>query len=159
MILPVITMFTNKQKLAELSLAAAKILHVAGSSGVTAAEWAEAAAKEGSAVATWTLIWPIGVLMAAVLALLAVIWLIVKAFEAWQESTPEGQLKKAEETARELADAAKEAKERVDNLREAFESYHTITNKLNSCVKGTQEWRDTLIEVNNQVIDLLKTYP
>ena len=159
MILPIVITLTNKQRLAELAVTAAKALHAVGAGGVTAAELAETSAKEASAMATWTLIWPIGVLMAAILALIGVIWLIVKAFEAWQKSTPEGQLKKAEENAKALADAANEAKNRAEELKSAFDSYHEVVEKLNACVKGTQEWKDTLQEVNTQVLDLIEKYP
>ena len=157
MILPVITMFTNKQRLAEISLAAAKLLHIGGSSGVTAAEWAEAAAKEGSAAATWSLIWPIGVLMAAILALIAVIWLIVKAYQAWQENSPEGKLKTAKEELEKTTEAAENAKTAFEDLKTTIENYDSAIDSLKGLVKGTDEFKAAVEKANEEAKKLIDT--
>ena len=65
-----------------LSLAAkaASILEAVGLGVLIPAKYADAVASGAAAAGTMAMIWPVGILMLAVLALVAVIWLIVKAF-------------------------------------------------------------------------------
>ena len=125
----------------------------------TTSIWAKVAAAIAEKFAMSELTVVVLLLLAAILLVVAAAVGLVAIFNAIQEASPEGQLKKAEENARALADAAEEAKNRAKELKEAFDSYHEIVDKLNSCAKGTQEWRDTLQEVNQQVLDLIEKYP
>lgn len=125
----------------------------------TTSIWAKVAATIAAKLSVSELTAVMLILLAAILLVVAAAVGLVAIFNAIQEASPEGQLKKAEENARALADAAEEAKNRAKELKEAFDSYHEIVDKLNSCAKGTQEWRDTLQEVNQQVLDLIEKYP
>jgi hypothetical protein len=40
----------------------------------------------------------------------------------------------------------------LNNIKSAFEAYDTAVDKLNECVKGTEEWNDALAEVNKTVL-------
>lgn len=98
-------------------------------------------------------------LTAAIAAIVGVAYLAVKAFQAIAASSPEGKLKAAKEEALSLAEASDDAKNKVQELKSAFEGYDSVVEKLESCTKGTQEWKDALTEVNDQVIDLVQKYP
>lgn len=67
--------------------------------------------------------------------------------------------KEAKEAASQMAERTTAAREEVDKLREAFEKYDTVVEKLKQCKKGTQEWRDALKEVNTVVANLIREFP
>lgn len=96
---------------------------------------------------------------AAIAALVAIVIAVVAAFKAWQASTPEGKLKAAEEAAYELNSQLEETKNRAEEVQAAFDDYNSIVDNLNNCTKGTEEWKQALSDVNNQVIALMQDFP
>jgi hypothetical protein len=50
-------------------------------------------------------------------------------------------------------------RQKADDIKAAFEDYITITEKLKSCTKGTKEWNDALIEVQNKVFEIMRDFP
>ena len=55
--------------------------------------------------------------------------------------------------------AAEDAKRPTMNYFLTLEIIMNLQNTLDSLVEGTEDWRDTLGEVNDQVLELLQTYP
>lgn len=146
------------------SLAALITGHAGNVAAMTAEEVAEAGLTAtqltlNAAMYACPLVWIIGLVMAliAAIALLAVgIAAIIKAIE---NNSAEGKLKKAQQHAEDMAKAAEEAKNRFNDLLNAFKEYDTVVNKLEECTKGTQEWNEALKEVNNQVLEMLQQFP
>jgi hypothetical protein len=105
-------------KLKEFSVTGSGLATVFGNIGTKLGSTAIAGTKMGSAIvsaftgATTSVMsfWAsLGLIAVALAAVVAVVWLVVKAFEAIQASTPEGKLKAAEEHTAAMAEAAKEA--------------------------------------------------
>ena len=159
MVIPLVTAVTREGALADMSAFAKKVLHIGATTAETAAEGASIPVKAASAAATWAMVWPVLALTAALGAIIALVVLFTKAWQDYQKTTPEGKLKTTQETAIKLKDALDEAQQKANNLRSAFDDYSSIRDKLNSCVEGTQEWRDTLEEVNNKVLEIMQEYP
>ena len=103
---------------------------------------------------------PIGL---AIMAIVAAITAAVAAFAIFSDmaykASPQGKLDAAAESAEALNAQLEETKARAEEVQEAFNNYNTVTDALDECVKGTQEWRDALSEVNNAVIDLIQQFP
>lgn len=152
MILPLISNMTKLQT--TLNGLFAKSQVAAGVSGEAMAAGEMAAA--GGAQALQLALWQVYLIVAA---LVGVIWLLVKGFEAIKASTPEGKLEAAKDRAEELKTALDEATTAANDLKSAFDSYKSVREKLESCTKGTEEWYEALNEVNDQVLDLLAKYP
>ena len=76
-----------------------------------------------------------------------------------QKATIEGKIKAAEERTKAAKESAEKAKEAYDNLLNDKEKYSELQNTLDNLVKGTLEWKEALIEANQQVLNLLTTYP
>lgn len=147
--------------------------------GVLASKLATAAAKmEGkgkirsalasklATVANWMLTASLGVLALIILAVVAAIailvvtvLLIIKAFKAWKANTPEGKLKTANEVLKQSTQIANEAQESYNKLKDSLASLRDKYAALDDMTVGTQEWRDALLEVNSQVMDLIEKYP
>ena len=89
------------------------------------------------------------------LGIVAVLGVIIALIDEANKKSPEGQLKKAKKAVEELTTAEQEAKEAADNLRTAIESYDSAVEKLQSCKRGTEEWRDALLEANEAAVNVL----
>ena len=96
-----------------------------------------------------------------ILAVVAAVTALTLAFSALSDVYNADAIaaKKAAENAEALASASEEAKRQLEGIKNGFDAYDTAVEKLNSCVKGTEEWNEALNEVNNTVMGLLDAYP
>ena len=93
----------------------------------------------------------------AVAAGIAAVAIGVTLYKAWN---------KAADAAKEAAQSAKKAKEAYDkvnesykNLKSSLDDLNSKTDSFNELTKGTQEWRDALEQVNDQVLSLMQEFP
>lgn len=103
-----------------------------------------------------SLLGPIAAVAAALAAVAAI------GFASWYFSegeTLKRQLKEAQELTEATASAAEDAQAAYDEVISAFDSYHTARDALSDLTEGTYEWKDALLEVNSQVLDLIAKYP
>ena len=103
--------------------------------------------------------WPILVIGLALVALVGTVALLVAQFEKLKAATPEGQLKAAEEATNLASEAADAAAESYDNLKTSLGELKTGYEVLDGLRRGTEEWQQAVNELNNQVLDLITTYP
>lgn len=97
----------------------------------------------------------IGVIGGVVLALGAV----VAVYKAIKNNSPEAHLERATDLAKETSEAANEAATSFDNLKTSLEGIEDGTSKLENLTRGTNEWKDAVQEVNNQILDLIEKFP
>lgn len=166
-----------KEDLVQLGIGATKL---AQTGLQTVANWAQAkseqavaAGKKSSIIATiaqtaanWALNASMGPLLAVILlitaavaGLVAIAFILVKAFQAWKASTPEGKLKALEERAEKSADAFNRVKESVNSTLESLDKLASTTDTLDDLTKGTEAWNKAVQEINTQVLELLDKYP
>ena len=84
----------------------------------------------------------------------AAIWALVKARDA--------QTNKAKEATQAAIDAkerASEVREEYDNLKTSLDDLAQKRSALTEMAKGTDEWKQAVIELNEEVLKLLDTYP
>lgn len=94
----------------------------------------------------------LGLLVFAIIA-------VVKAIVNMVKNSPENQLKSAEEAADAAAEAANRAAEAYNNLTDSMDGLADKYAALEDITRGTQEWRDAVKEVNDEVLDLIEKYP
>lgn len=99
---------------------------------------------------------PIGWLLAGLAAIIALIALLVSHAK---KVSLEGRMKAAEESTKRAKEAAEEAKNAYDQLLNDKSGYDETQQALKDLTYGTQEWKKALIEANQQVLTLLRTYP
>lgn len=97
------------------------------------------------------------VLLAIEVAIAVIIGLLYALNKELKNASPEGQLKKTKKAVEELTTAEQEAKDAADNLRSAIEAYDSAIEKLEECKRGTEEWRDALLEANEAAVDIINT--
>lgn len=106
-----------------------------------------------SAQAAW---WWVFLIIAAVAALTAGVIALVKAAK---ENSLAGQMEKAQKATEAAKAAAESAKTAYDDLLSARSEYSELQATIDELTKGTNEWKQALIEANAQVLKLLSTYP
>lgn len=93
--------------------------------------------------------------MAAVAAVGATVYLAVT--ERKRQAT--AAMEAAAQSAKEASAAYEELKGKVENLKSSYSEYSSILKTLGNLKTGTAEWTEAVVELNNQVLELLKTYP
>ena len=107
--------------------------------------------------ATCSLAWFwVTLIVAAIAALIAGLILM---FNAMKKNSPEGQLKRAEEAANKAAEAADKAKEAYEGLASALDSLDDKYKNLDTLTKGTEEYREAVEALNNDIMDMIAQYP
>ena len=140
-------------------LAAAEFLLSSAEGSVVAEKLADVAATIALKIACADLLAVSLGVVTALATLVAGITLVVNAIKKAKAASPEGQLKSMQEQASSLSEALSDAKQAAEDLLSAFDTYDSAIETLENCTKGTQEWKDALLEVNDEVLDLLHTYP
>lgn len=100
--------------------------------------------------------WWVFLIIAAVAALTAGVIALAKAAK---ENSLAGQMEKAQKATAAAKEAAESAKTAYDDLLSARSEYSDLQATLDRLTKGTNEWKQALIEANAQVLELLSTYP
>lgn len=90
---------------------------------------------------------------AAVVAGVAIYAIYMKATEAQRE------IDNLRESAKRLGEEAARSQERINSIETSFSSYETALETLKSCVKGSEEWNEALLKVNQTVLEILEQYP
>lgn len=93
--------------------------------------------------------------IAAIITLLISLGSIIADFI---ESDSEKAERLAEAT-KAAAEAAQQAAENYQNLKESLSQLEEDTNTIQTLTSGTQEWRDAVKNVNQQIMDLIDKYP
>lgn len=120
---------------------------------------AQTAANAGLLASMTPLLVGLGLVAAAIGALVGVVVLVKKAFDAWEASTPEGKLKAAQESAEELNSTLEETKSVANDIQNTFENFNSIVERIDACTAGTKEWQEALNEANSSALEILEKYP
>ena len=99
---------------------------------------------------------PLGIIL---IILGAVVLLITAIVHISKQLSLENTMKKAAEATEEAKEAAQEAKEAYDDMLSDKNHYDELQNTLEDLTYGTNEWKQALVEANQQVLELLQTYP
>ena len=97
-------------------------------------------------------------LFAITVALTAIVGLLTAINIASKENSPEKKLEKATEAANDAKKAADEAAQSYQELADKKTALEELTTKMESLTKGTLEWKQALIESNNEVLSLQQKY-
>ena len=124
----------------------------------TAATRANAAATLQAAGAQWAMnaafsAFPVGVIVLAAAAVAGLVAALVYI------NTRPTEAEYWENTLDDLSESAEQAQEKLDNLKSSLDSLSEAENTMDGLIKGTTEWKQSLNEVNSQVVSLLKQYP
>ena len=78
-------------------------------------------------------------------------------YRAWTADARAAQ--KATETAQRAKKSYDQVKESADNLKSSLTGYNEAVDNLDKLTKGTQQWKEALIQVNDKVLELLDEFP
>lgn len=144
---------TNLQFLAMISFTVAAKLGLKGTSLAAL----EASAATGTLSASlWTLLWPIGLVIAAIAALVLIVGNLTKLFKSFDE---EEKLKKLEEETQKANEAFDRTKTKIEETKTALDSLDSEYETIEKLKKGTIEWYEAISNVNAEVMKMVETYP
>lgn len=98
----------------------------------------------------------ISIVITAVLSLTA---LFVSLWRSADDNSLEARIERAAEATKAAQDAAEQAKSAYDELLSSRDEYSELQKTLEGLTKGTNEWKEALVKANQQVLELLTTYP
>ena len=127
------------------------IMGIVGSAFIKAGSKIKAAGTSAQLAWLW-----VSLIITAVAALTAGVIALVKAAK---ENSLAGQMEKAQKATEAAKAAAESAKTAYDDLLSARSEYSELQATIDELTKGTNEWKQALIEANAQVLKLLSTYP
>lgn len=167
-VIPMVTTSFNALNVAKLfgikvteGQTVAEAANTGGKVAQTIATIAQTVATTGLNIATATTLVMYGLLLAAILAIIAVVYLVAKGIQvlsdAYNKDAIEAQ--KTAEKANELAEAYKNTKTAYDELKESIADYGEAQLAINKLKAGTEEWRDAVEASNLQIMELLNKYP
>lgn len=134
----------------------------------TKAARADALSKLAEAGATWAakgaqdalnasmLASPVGWIAVAIMAVVAAITALAVAFH---NASDEAKLENLNEQIEAMNNEVEEAKSSIDELTNTKTELDELQNSFSGLTKGTQEWKETLVEVNQKVLELINQYP
>ena len=101
----------------------------------------------------------IGPVIAGVAGLTLVVGLLSAAIKNEYNNSLEGRLEATTKATERAKTAAEEANAEYQELLNAKSSYSDLQSALNELTRDTNEWKQALVEANQQVLQLLETYP
>jgi flagellar capping protein FliD len=99
-------------------------------------------------------------IVAIVIAALAIILAgVIAIVSTIQNNSPEAKLKKLEEASKAASSAADAAAESYNDLNNSLKNLGDKYDSLKDLTRGTKEWNDAVLGINDSVMDLIDKYP
>lgn len=101
---------------------------------------------------------PVGMILLAIAAAVAAVTIAVKlGSEAYNKYNL--QMEKVLEAAEHQKQVYEDVKKAYEDLKNSINDYEDSQKAIDELTEGTEEWRDAIIEANQQITDLIQKYP
>lgn len=154
MTVPMLTSAFSKNNLQMIAGASASIAQALGFQAAGASAFAATGEVAAFGATLWSVLWPIGLVMAAIAALVGIFVLLHK-----QAHKAENEFKKASETADKMNQRYEDSKTALEEVNGELDTLAEKRKALGELTKGTEEWNKALEESNDYVLDLIDKYP
>ena len=101
----------------------------------------------------------LGPALPTILGIGAALAAIVVVLKKIYDTSAAGQLEAAQKATEEAAEAAQEAAEAYTNLKNSLDSIEGKTSALTELTRGTNEWKEAVVSLNEEILELVNTYP
>ena len=85
--------------------------------------------------------------------------LLAGAYGLLTKNSPEKSLERAKKYSEEAGKAAEEAAQKYDELKKSLSNLSSAEKDLENLTIGTQEWKEAVIQLNNEVLNLIDKFP
>lgn len=126
---------------------------IAANTGMGASTLIATGGVSALAAAVWSLLWPILAVIAVVGLVTAGIYGLVKAYNADADAA-----KEAKQSVEELSDAYEDCKNKVNELKDAMSQYDEAVDSLEDLKEGTDEYQEALEKANEEARKLIEQY-
>jgi peptidoglycan hydrolase CwlO-like protein len=90
----------------------------------------------------------LGPIALGIAAVIAVVYLLVKAFEAIKNSTPEAKLSRLKEETEKAKTSFDDLTNSINETKTALDNLESSYDKIRSLKEGTAEWREEIAKTN-----------
>ena len=105
----------------------------------------------------------VALVAAGVVAGLALLYFAIKKIieihKELEAQKPENVYKRTQEAAQKTKDAANDLTSAVADLKNKWDSLNSAKDTLKDLTKGTDEWNQKVLEINQNILDLIHSYP
>lgn len=154
-LVPNIISMANGMRQQGISAIAAKM----AMEGKTKADIANTTATLGWGAALQAAMGPIGWISLAITGLVAGMALLFKYLDNNKPLSLEEQLKLLNEDLERAKNSTKEAAKAIEDLEDSFDQFGSVREALDNCTEGTDAWYEALADVQNEITNLLTTFP
>ena len=158
MIIPSVVTAFGRQNIAQMSVASSAIAAALGVKTATFAISAEGkianvatGATVGFGTALWTVLWPIGLVIAAIALLTAGIIALVDAYNKDAQMAEE-----ATAHAKECQTQFEETTKAVEEFKASLEDFNTAIENIDNLTKGTKAYEEAIEAANEKAMELIK---
>lgn len=118
-------------------------------------------ASAEAAVATYGLAGAIAAVVAPIGLVIAAVGVIAALYIGWQESihAASREFEKQQELLSKTKKNYSDLRDEVDTLKSSLDSIKEARTSLDDLTEGTDEWREAVRKLNDQLLTLLQTYP
>lgn len=107
--------------------------------------------------ALWSILWPIGLVMLAIAAVVVIVNSLIKAFES-EEKKAKKALENTQKNIEALETSIQNAKEANQEFIDSYSKYDEAVKNIKNLEEGTDEYKKAVIEANKQARQLIETY-
>jgi len=101
----------------------------------------------------------LGVIAAIIGAIIGTIAAIASIVKSIKFNSQEEVFKRDREALDNYKNSVEELKNSLDDINVSSESYSSLVSEMEDLVIGTDEWKEKLVEVNKEVLNLIQEYP
>lgn len=149
--IPMLTMAFNKQSIASLAAASSAIAHAVGLETTATAAMGAAAATGTFTGSIWTLLWPIGLAVAAIGGLVLIIKHLVEEYNKDADAAKEA-VKQTEK----LQNQFNEAKNAAEELKSSLNDFDQAVKNIKDLEENTKAYEEAVKAANEQAKELIK---
>lgn len=154
-LVPNIISMANGMRQQGISVIAAKM----AMEGKTKADIANTTATLGWGAALQAAMGPIGWISLAITGLVAGMALLFEYLDNNKPLSLKEQLKLLNEDLERAKNSTKEAAKAIEDLEDSFDQFGSVREALDNCTEGTDAWYEALADVQNEITNLLTTFP
>ena len=161
MIIPMLITSIGRLNVQQMASFTASLAQALGFKGTAAAAELAAAGTATFGTVLYTVLWPLGLITAALLLIVGIFYLFSKANAEVKTAVDYATeaLADQEKVVNELNETLSATKTALSDVKSLLEEYYDLDSAFDNLVEGSYEWLETLQKQNEVINELLKKYP
>ena len=161
MIIPMLITSIGSLNVQQMASFTASLAQALGFKGTAAAAELAAAGTATFGTVLYTVLWPLGLITAALLVIVGIFYLFSQANAEVKTAVDYAAeaLAEQEQVVSELNETLTATKTALNDVKSLLEEYYDLDSAFDNLVEGSYEWLETLQKQNEVINELLEKYP